>query len=158
TLVYGDEYRTLLARARIGFNRSIQGECNQRALEAAAAGALLFQEAGNREVPAFFHDGKEYVAYDDVDLEQLLEYYLTHEEHRRRLAEAGRRRVVDYGYEALWAAALAHLEAEWPQLQDRARRRSRQAVTFSPATEPGKSYFISSDTETPVDNLLARTW
>jgi hypothetical protein len=49
--VYGEEYRRLLGRARIVFNRSIRGECNRRTFEAAAAGALLFQEAGNRKVP-----------------------------------------------------------------------------------------------------------
>src|SRR5205807_2375680 len=54
TNVYGDDYRRLLRRARIVFNRGIRGECNQRAFEAAACGAILFQEAGNAEVPAYF--------------------------------------------------------------------------------------------------------
>src|SRR5262249_14205976 len=44
TGVFGDDYRALLARSRVVFNRSIRGECNQRVFEAAAAGALLFQE------------------------------------------------------------------------------------------------------------------
>src|SRR5205807_214149 len=44
--VFGDEYRKLLSRARIVFNRSIRGECNKRVFEAAATGALLFQCRG----------------------------------------------------------------------------------------------------------------
>src|SRR5262249_4357672 len=76
TGVFGDDYRRLLRRARIAFNRSIRGECNQRAFEAAAAGALLFQEADNRELPAYFRDRQECVCYTTDDLEELLEYYL----------------------------------------------------------------------------------
>jgi len=52
--VFGPAYRSLMRRARIVFNRSIRGECNLRAIESAAAGALLFQEAGNRERNKFF--------------------------------------------------------------------------------------------------------
>jgi hypothetical protein len=53
--VFGEEYWKLLRRARIVFNRSIRGECNKRTFEAPAAGVLLFQEEGNREVPEYFH-------------------------------------------------------------------------------------------------------
>ena len=51
TNTYGREYRQLLRRARIVFNRSIRGECNLAVAEALASGALLFQEEGNLEVP-----------------------------------------------------------------------------------------------------------
>src|SRR5207237_5279808 len=50
TGVFGEEYWRLLRRGRIVFNRSVRGECNKRTFEAAAAGAILFQEAENREV------------------------------------------------------------------------------------------------------------
>src|SRR5438132_8411001 len=52
--VFGEDYWKLMRRARIVFNRSVRGECNKRAFEAAAAGALLFQEAENREVREYF--------------------------------------------------------------------------------------------------------
>ena len=90
TGVYGQEYRALLRRARIVFNRSIRGECNQRAFEAAACGALLFQEADNREIAAYFRDRQECVLYTAENLESLLDHYLEHEDERRRLAEAAR--------------------------------------------------------------------
>src|SRR5262249_25705489 len=50
TNVYGEEYRNLLARTRIVFNRGIRVEWNTRVCEALAAGALLLQEADNKEV------------------------------------------------------------------------------------------------------------
>jgi hypothetical protein len=88
--VYGEEYRKLLGRARIVFNRSIRCECNRRTFEAAAAGALLFQEAGNREVPRYFRDRQECVYYTADNLETLLDYYLEHEDEQQAIALAGR--------------------------------------------------------------------
>src|SRR5207244_2135340 len=63
--VFGADYRRLLGRARVVFNHSVRGECNKRALEAAAAGALLFQEADNREVGNLFRDRHECVLYTE---------------------------------------------------------------------------------------------
>ncbi|MGC8668451.1 MAG: glycosyltransferase family protein [Chthonomonadales bacterium] len=93
TGVYGEEYVRLLCRARIVFNRSIRGEINMRAYEAAACGALLFYERDNPEIGQLFMDGEECILYGPEDLEDLLERYLTDEEARRRIAEAGWRRV-----------------------------------------------------------------
>jgi GT2 family glycosyltransferase len=123
--VFGAEYVNLLRRARIVFNRSVRGECNLRVFEAASQGALLFQEAGNREVPAYFADRRECVYYNEDDLESLLDYYLDHEEERRAVAEAGRRKAREYTFEALWQQALQTVRQEWPALQERARRRPR---------------------------------
>jgi hypothetical protein len=61
TGVFGDAYRELLRRARIVFNRSIRGEGNRRAFEATAAGALLFQESGNLELPTYLRDRQDCV-------------------------------------------------------------------------------------------------
>jgi GT2 family glycosyltransferase/Flp pilus assembly protein TadD len=123
TGAFDADYRRLLRRARVVFNRSIRGECNRRAFEAAAAGALLFQEASNQEVPAYFRDRRECVLYGDDDLEALLEHYLTHEDERRTVARAGQERVRDYGYEALWTHSLKQIEARWEDLSTRATRR-----------------------------------
>jgi GT2 family glycosyltransferase/predicted Zn-dependent protease len=122
--VFGAEYRSLLRRARVVFNRSARGECNQRAFEAAACGALLFQEAGNVEVQGFFRDGEEYVGYADADLEQLLEHYLTHEDERAAVAARGRERALREGaYDALWSKALETVQSEWAFCRERAARR-----------------------------------
>jgi hypothetical protein len=98
--VWGEDYRKLLARSRIIFNRSIRGECSKRVFEAAAAGALLFQEKGNREVEAIFQNRRDCVYYDADNLEKQLEYYLDHEDERHEIAEAGRSKVRTL--ESLW--------------------------------------------------------
>ena len=123
TGVFGDDYRRLLARARIVFNYSIRGECNLRVFEAAVAGALLFQEAGNREVSAFFRDGLECVFYDHTNLEALLDHYLDHEDKRRTIAEAARARVGEFTFARLWRQQVEQIEAELPALRERATTR-----------------------------------
>jgi tetratricopeptide (TPR) repeat protein len=121
--VFGDAYRDLLRRARIVFNRGIRGECNRRVVEVAAAGALLFQEADNAEVPAYLRPGEEYVAYTDDNLEALLGHYLGHEDERQAIAAAARARAPQYTFERLWQEQLGLIDREWDALAERARAR-----------------------------------
>ncbi len=135
TCVFGEDYRRLLGRARIVFNRGIRGECNSRAIEATAAGALLFQEADNVEIGTFFQPASEFIAYDSDNLESLLEHYLVHEDERRAVAEAGRRRAQRYGFSTLWDSAVASLDLE--------------------SATPQRRVFESMASD---DRLLMRTW
>jgi glycosyltransferase involved in cell wall biosynthesis/tetratricopeptide (TPR) repeat protein len=117
------EYLDLMRRARIVFNHTTHGGCNRRAFEAAAAEALLFQEAGNQCVGQFLAGGTEHVAYGEQDLEELLEHYLAHEDQRRAIAAAGQRAVQACSFDALWQQALATLGSLGPQVQKRCRQR-----------------------------------
>jgi glycosyltransferase involved in cell wall biosynthesis len=111
--VFGEGYRRLLARSRIVFHASNRHKVGPRAFEAAAAGALVFQERGNRELPAYFRDRQECIYYDPDEAETLLEYYLEHEEERQALAEAARARVGRYRFEDFWEEILASLPPGW---------------------------------------------
>src|SRR5262249_2293456 len=99
------------------------GEWNQRVFETLACGALLFQEAGNAEVGTKLADRRECVFYTNEDLESRLQYYLEHEDARRALAEAGRRRAREFTFGALWRGQLAALLRHWDSLAARARSR-----------------------------------
>jgi glycosyltransferase involved in cell wall biosynthesis len=123
TAVPEDSYRKLLARARIVFQHSPRHKCGRRAFEAAAAGALVFQEHGNRELPDFFRDRQECVYYHPDDLVALLEHYLENEGERRALVEAARRRVAHLRFEDFWQGLLDQLAGDWPALEERARMR-----------------------------------
>ena len=70
--VFGTDYKDLLARARVVYNRTMHGESNLRVFEAAAAGALLFQEEENREVGRYFRDGLECILYNQTNLDERL--------------------------------------------------------------------------------------
>jgi tetratricopeptide (TPR) repeat protein len=94
--LWGDEYVRVLSQSKIVFNRTIKGEMNMRAFEAPACGALLFIEEENKEIRDFLEPGRECVCYNDHNFEDLLTYYLEHEDQRASIAEAGWRRIQDF--------------------------------------------------------------
>lgn len=98
TSVFGEEYANILRRGKIVFNRSIRQEMNMRAFEAAACGSLLFYDEENLEVRDFFQDRVHCVLYNEKNLEELIEYYLTHEEEREKIAQAGLQKVQEFEY------------------------------------------------------------
>ena len=89
TGIFGPSYRHLLGRTRIVFHASNRHKVGPRAFEAAAAGALIFQECGNRELPQYFRDRRECILYDDAEVEYLLEHYLDNEDERRATCGGG---------------------------------------------------------------------
>jgi GT2 family glycosyltransferase/Flp pilus assembly protein TadD len=128
TAVYGAEYRQLLARAKIVFNRSIRGECNRRVFEAAAAGALLLQEHENAEVPQYLTPGIDYATYSANDLEPVIEHYLIHEGERRAIAEAAQRLSGSITFASCWEKVVTSINDDWEQLRERAAQRSATPV------------------------------
>jgi tetratricopeptide (TPR) repeat protein len=150
--VHGEDYTRLMNRAKIVFNRSIRGEINMRAYEAPACGALLFYERENEEVGAVYRDREECVLYSADDLEDLVAYYLEHEDERKRIAEAGWRRVQQETTAHHFARILDILEEEAGR-RDRAvprpflslppaerdLRRLTQWVVASPVTGAAKA-------------------
>jgi tetratricopeptide (TPR) repeat protein len=118
------EYQDLLGRSRIVFNHSDLGVCNPRVFEAVIAGALLFQEAGNREVPRYFAHGKECVYYTDRDFEELVGHFLAHEDERRTIAEAAKVKVPNCGYGHFLDEILNQIDAEYDELRQRASKRN----------------------------------
>jgi hypothetical protein len=84
-----EEYTKILNRSKIVFNHSIKGEMNQRAFEATACGAMLLMEEANLEVREFFTPGKDCVLYNDRNFEEMLDYYLMHDDERAAIAKSG---------------------------------------------------------------------
>lgn len=147
TGVRGADYRALMRRTKVAFNRSARGECNQRALEAAAAGAALVQEAGNAETFALLEPGTACVAYKHDDLVAVVGDLLSDEPRRRQIAAAASARLPELTFPALWREAVAEhvapLVAEWsgrertaPPLSGRVWARLGHAgVDHNPALE-----------------------
>jgi GT2 family glycosyltransferase/Tfp pilus assembly protein PilF len=152
TGIFGEDYRALLDRARIVFNYNSRGQCNRRAFEAAAAGALLFQQADYREVQRYFHDRQECVYYTSDNLESLLTYYLEHELERQSIAEAARNAVRAFTFENLWEECLGTIEREWPAISTRASSRHTPC-----AVHHGAQGSQGSARQSGTD-LVTRTW
>jgi GT2 family glycosyltransferase/Tfp pilus assembly protein PilF len=123
TGVFGEAYRRLLNRARIVVDQLSRPRHSRRAFEAVAAGALLFEDAANTDMATCFRDRQECVLYTQENLEALLEYYLEHEDQRRRLVAAAQSRVPQFSFETLWDGLVEQIEREWPALPERARSR-----------------------------------
>ncbi len=123
TNVFGEDYRNLLARSRIVFNRGIRGEWNLGVGEVLASGALLFQEADNREIPLHLKDHQECVFYTFDNLETLLHHYLENEDERRAIAQAGQARVPELTFARFWQDALHVIDQEWDQITERSKHR-----------------------------------
>jgi len=151
--VFGDDYRRLLGRARIVFNRSIRGECNNRLFEGIAAGALVFQEADNRETKGLLREGDEYVSYDETNLEDRIEHYLTHEDERSAIAERAHRRRHEFTFEAMWQRLLDTVESNWQLVQQRAQARyaSLRSTVLIERTAQAASAAYGMDQTLPQD-------
>ncbi|HEY1187753.1 MAG TPA: glycosyltransferase, partial [Gemmata sp.] len=171
TGTFGPEYRSLLRRAKIVFNRSIRGELNRRTVEAAAAGALVFQEAGNLEAPAAFRDRKECVYYTADDLEPLLDHYLTHDAGREAIATAGKVAADAFRADRAWDRILSTIRENEPLLTALAAQRAESPLAPSlrgrvwaalgeserspdPTLTPALSAAASNPDRPGVDNLL----
>ena len=131
--LYGEDYGAFLRRSRIGFNLSLTGDVNMRCFEIAASGSLLLLERGNTEVERWFTPGEECVLYGPDDLEEVVEHLLTHEDERRAIAEAGRRRVQEHAPEPRVRALVRRLEAlvaAGPRRCTPTRAQAAQALTF----------------------------
>lgn len=111
---YGEHYTRLTNRAKIVFNRSVNGCTNQRAYDAPACGALVFNESENEETRLAFDEDVHCVYYTDADFEAKLAYWLApeNEARRRRIADAGRELVIARHTEAAHFNGLLELLQE----------------------------------------------
>ena len=115
----------------------MRGEWNLRVGEACSCGALLFSERGNLEMAQEWQHGRDCVTYGEEDLESLLEYYLTHEDERRAIAEAGRAKARARTFDACWEEACRTIEERLDEMRLRVPLRPKLSGTR---------------------RLLARTW
>lgn len=109
--VWGDAYRRALNQSRIVLNYTICQVMNMRAYEAPACGALLMIEEDNVEVRDVFEDRVSCVLYNEHNLLELIDYYLSHEDERAAIAAAGQRVVQAYSYERHFERLLAKIPA-----------------------------------------------
>lgn len=95
--VFGEDMVRTFNESRIVLNLPIggmkSGNLAHRVFEALACGSLLF--TSQPPIPdGLFEDRKHLIYYGDENLEELLCYYLDHEDARNTIAEAGRQEVL----------------------------------------------------------------
>ncbi len=88
----GPEYLELLSRARMVFIPT-GDDAGERALDAAAAGALVLGQADDIDLPRYLTPGAEYVACTLQEVACVVDRHLEREDLCLTLAQAGRRRA-----------------------------------------------------------------
>jgi hypothetical protein len=89
-----EEVGQIYSQSQVVFNVSLNRDVNMRVFEATACGALLLTDANAVGLADLFDIGQEVVVYnDDTDLIEKLTHYLTHENEREAIAQAGCRRT-----------------------------------------------------------------
>jgi tetratricopeptide (TPR) repeat protein len=104
--VFNEDYARMLNATKITFNytfkvrpnRALLGAMNMRCYEAAACGSLLFCDEDNEEIREFFEDRVHCVLYNEQNLEELLDYYLSHGEERERITAAAVERIAEHSF------------------------------------------------------------
>ncbi|HEY9842889.1 MAG TPA: glycosyltransferase [Candidatus Obscuribacterales bacterium] len=125
--MYHHDYTRVLQRSKIVFNQGLRGEMNMRAYEAAACGALLMMEADNLEIRDFLTDRESCVLYEADNLFELVEYYLSHDAERERIATNGQHQIQAFSFEQQFTRLLKRLPELLKQL-DRTQRQSLSAT------------------------------
>ncbi|MDP1569128.1 MAG: glycosyltransferase [Vicinamibacterales bacterium] len=89
------EMAATLSASRLVFNDAVRRDLNMRVFETLCAGSLLLTDRAEPSgLDELFTDREHLVIWDDETLEDLVEYYLTHEDERERIAAAGRAHVL----------------------------------------------------------------
>jgi spore maturation protein CgeB len=98
--VLGRDYRLALGGSKIApclVRRANRDGHVMRSFEVPACGAFLLAERTEEHLE-LFEEGKEMASFaSPEELEDKVRYYVTHESQRRRIAEAGHRRVTGGG-------------------------------------------------------------
>ena len=94
-----DEISQIYYNSKININitlHCIESGAPQRIFDVMAAGGFMLSNY-QKELEELFVVGEEIVLYHDLkELEELVEYYLIHEEERKRIARRGQKKVLKY--------------------------------------------------------------
>ena len=91
------------------FNKSNYGEITMRVPEAMACGALLLTDHIHAETGLYdlFEPGKEIVTYrSDAELFDKIDFYISNEFERRKIAECGTKKVLEFHTQSTRTEAL----------------------------------------------------
>ncbi len=97
----GHEYRKVLCGSKIAVQILSRWACDtqtSRSFEIPACGVMMLAERNGDHLACFEEDTEAVFFSTDEELVDKAKFYLAHEELRRRIAQAGRRRCVESGY------------------------------------------------------------
>ena len=97
------EFTEIFNQSKIAFNcANEQKHVNFRALEVIDCGSLLFMEDDNMAIRDFFEDKKDIILYNENNMEELIEYYITHDDERENIIQNAMAKSKTYTYEEIF--------------------------------------------------------
>jgi glycosyltransferase involved in cell wall biosynthesis len=127
-------YRPLLRRARAAFLPSFHGAYEMLVPEAMAAGAVVVHDSVGSEFSGGLVSGKDFVQFDDDNMETVIEALLADEPSRQTIAAAAQARLPELDSSVLWRHASSALDSEWDDIVAAASSRQSTAAS-APAWE-----------------------
>jgi len=110
-----DQYADIIRRSKISINFSHSvGDTHQlkgRVFEILFSGTFML-ESENLETPKFFTPMVDYVPFSSKeDLAEKVNYYLQHEDQRKKIAQSGyHRAITEYNHNAFWNIIISNME------------------------------------------------
>ena len=112
---YFEEMARIYSQSHVAFNRSVKNDLNMRVFEALGCGTLLLtNDLADHGQGELFRDGVHLATYRDAEeLVDKIRFYLAKSTARERIAQAGRREVVEnHTYRHRMQAILSTVEAD----------------------------------------------
>jgi glycosyltransferase involved in cell wall biosynthesis len=111
-----EEHTKFLNSGLMVVQHSRWGEITRRIFEGMVCGKLVLTDRLNesKKLHELFEEGKEIIFYENVDeLVALMHYYNDHPEEREKIAEAGRKKVLEHHTSDIVADTLIKEWKEW---------------------------------------------
>ena len=111
---FGEDMVKVVNESKICFNRSLGGDFNMRVFETLGCGTMLLTDEIKNGLPYLFEDGKDLVLYRSYkELLDEVNYYLTNDEEREKIAEQGRQMALRNTYYHRAKQILDFAEFKW---------------------------------------------
>lgn len=142
------------SQTRVIFNQSIASDVNMRVFEALASGSLLVtNDLAENGLAELFQDGVHLVTFRDTEeLIAKVDYYLTHEEARERIASTGRKAVLSaHSYDHRVATMLEVVADRGPLNPTPAEMVESRDISYYQHTRPELLELIPRDARSVLD-------
>lgn len=118
-----EEMGKVYSQSKIVLNVSAREDLNMRAFESMAAGALLITQKIDAGIHDLFTENKHFVFHNIKDAGNIVSYYLTHDEERKAIAEAGKNEVLKNNTYAKRMEQLISIAAGDPEYLEKRKKK-----------------------------------
>ena len=99
------DFIDIFNQSKTAFNCSNEQKyINFRVFEAIDCGSLLFMEDDNPAIKEFFEDKREVILYNEKNMEELIEYYISHDDERESIIQNAMAKSRNYTFKEMFCS------------------------------------------------------